>query len=755
MKTRTWLTLLILLALPFICRAEDEVYTLNEQWVECGNGVQLLDPYYITGVTIKWDGPSKNGKAHGKGTATRYIDGEKTSTYIGEYKNGVREGKGSVELPDGSVQKGTFVDGQLIGKGTMTMENGDVYEGEFVNYQMHGNGKLKMGSGATFEGFFVDNDPYTGKLTSYDGTVYYIQDGELTDRIVEAKSNYKPKTGTKVTEYFNENWERTDAKNAKYYRIITYKKPNLPQGTVKDFYMNGQLQGEADFVYVNYDDERKNFKEGQMTLYHPNGKVESVTMYFNNILNGPQFFFDEAGNRQQLMVFDMGELLADATYFPSGSIKSLKQFEDGKLKDNIYYTYNEDGTQGAIVLVEDFEENRKHWEYQGPNGVIEPLAENVLYFNVTPYRSLSQSTLSPFISGTDGALSLVTVRKEPSEDLTLGILLGFKDWDNYSGFYLRGNQYSYMEILNGKTLADSSWKYSSAIDEEINAINISNTDGILTIEINDEILGSIESPEFPGDFVVVTASNKGDEEMEFAVGDLAMMVVVPSEIDSEDLMPGTDDNTIITGEWKGNGSGFFIDENGLIATNYHVVEGAKYIEVTLTLDDKKESYPATVVLSDEDNDLSVIKITSPEFKSLPPIPYNFTTKIMDTGTEVFAMGYPYLNVMGEEVKFTDGKISSKTGYKGDKRTYQISAPVQPGNSGGPLFDTNGNLIGINSAILRQAQNVTYAIKTKYLKDLVDRLPGNIKLQDKADCTGLTLVEMVKKFTPYVPLIKVK
>jgi S1-C subfamily serine protease len=73
------------------------------------------------------------------------------------------------------------------------------------------------------------------------------------------------------------------------------------------------------------------------------------------------------------------------------------------------------------------------------------------------------------------------------------------------------------------------------------------------------------------------------------------------------------------------------------------------------------------------------------------------------GSNVFALGYPMaLSLMGEEVKFTDGKISSKTGFQGDITTYQISVPIQPGNSGGPLFDYDGNIVGITNAGINKA-----------------------------------------------------
>jgi S1-C subfamily serine protease len=91
--------------------------------------------------------------------------------------------------------------------------------------------------------------------------------------------------------------------------------------------------------------------------------------------------------------------------------------------------------------------------------------------------------------------------------------------------------------------------------------------------------------------------------------------------------------------------------------------------------------------------------------------------------------------------------------------YQISVPIQPGNSGGPLFDTKGNLVGITSSCLNRdyfkSENVNYAIKSSYLKALVDAMPHSIRLQDKADIADYPLTEKIKKFQSYMTYIKVK
>ena len=116
-----------------------------------------------------------------------------------------------------------------------------------------------------------------------------------------------------------------------------------------------------------------------------------------------------------------------------------------------------------------------------------------------------------------------------------------------------------------------------------------------------------------------------------------------------------------------------------------------------------------------------------------------------------------LSIMGKELKVTDGIISSKTGFDGDITTYQISAPIQGGNSGGPLFDDKSNFIGINSSGIKKqlADNVGYSIKTSYVLHLIDILPKPIDLTSNRKLAALPLTEQIKEISKYAVLLKVK
>lgn len=105
--------------------------------------------------------------------------------------------------------------------------------------------------------------------------------------------------------------------------------------------------------------------------------------------------------------------------------------------------------------------------------------------------------------------------------------------------------------------------------------------------------------------------------------------------------------------------------------------------------------------------------------------------------------------MGDEIKLSTGVISSKTGFQGDVSLYQIFAPIQPGNSGGPLFYGNGNLIGIVNAKHRGAENVSYAIKASYLNNLMESVSPFSLLPTNNSVSGMSLSNKVKSLKNFV------
>lgn len=172
-------------------------------------------------------------------------------------------------------------------------------------------------------------------------------------------------------------------------------------------------------------------------------------------------------------------------------------------------------------------------------------------------------------------------------------------------------------------------------------------------------------------------------------------------------------------ETAGSGTGFLITSTGLIVTNHHVIDGADAIRVQANGQD----YEATVVASDPANDIALLRapITG------APLPIGSASGAL-RGQDVMTLGFPLVEIQGEGQKAAFGRINALSGLADDVRYMQIDVPVQPGNSGGPLLNQQGAVIGIVSATVNQgevlrasgtlAQNVNYAIKVDYILPLI-------------------------------------
>jgi S1-C subfamily serine protease len=173
------------------------------------------------------------------------------------------------------------------------------------------------------------------------------------------------------------------------------------------------------------------------------------------------------------------------------------------------------------------------------------------------------------------------------------------------------------------------------------------------------------------------------------------------------------------------GSGFFVTRDGYLLTNFHVVKDAEKIKVEY----KRQVFEAKVIVTDTFDDLAVLKVDGSTFPALA-----ISAKdTVDLGQQVFTIGFPNIEVQGTDPKYTDGRISSLNGMQDDQTEYQISVPVQPGNSGGPLCDANGQVVGVvvarlnDMAVMKMSgavpQNVNYAVKAQPARQLLRSIKG--------------------------------
>ncbi len=199
---------------------------------------------------------------------------------------------------------------------------------------------------------------------------------------------------------------------------------------------------------------------------------------------------------------------------------------------------------------------------------------------------------------------------------------------------------------------------------------------------------------------------------------------------------------------QSSGSGFAINENGIILTNAHVVQQCSTIAIRT--DNGATAY-AKLRDSDEQVDLAVLS------SDLTLSPAIFRSSAIKLGETVAVVGYPLQGILAQQLNITGGNVSSLAGVSNNSQLVQITAPTQPGNSGGPLLDQSGFVGGVVSAKLNhsftartvgtQSENINFAVKGQAVKYYLNRIDLKYKESDKKSNLSMeALAEKARKFT---------
>jgi serine protease Do len=202
---------------------------------------------------------------------------------------------------------------------------------------------------------------------------------------------------------------------------------------------------------------------------------------------------------------------------------------------------------------------------------------------------------------------------------------------------------------------------------------------------------------------------------------------------------------------KFGGTGFAISSNGYILTNYHVIKGADSLYIQ---NNKGISYKVKKYYTDPTNDIAILKVIDLGFENLGTLPYSIKKTSAGIGERVYTLGYPK-----DDVVLGDGYVSSKTGINGDTLAYQIAVTVNPGNSGGPLLDNNGNIVGVINGKESKADGAAFAVKSRYIMEAVNAIPQDslskrVAFGKRSVLQGLKRHKQVEKIQDYVFMIKV-
>ena len=219
------------------------------------------------------------------------------------------------------------------------------------------------------------------------------------------------------------------------------------------------------------------------------------------------------------------------------------------------------------------------------------------------------------------------------------------------------------------------------------------------------------------------------------------------------------------GSLKSSGSGLVISADGLVVTCFHVVDGASKIEIAFP--EKRITKSASVRIRDTKNDIAILQVEGFLYSEISSqaIPFALADPVSaKLGQEVFTLGFPLGEVMGTTPRLSTGCISSLFGLQDDPRLFQVSNPLQPGNSGGALFNSRGELVGVvvsglnarylyeNAGII--PQNVNFAIKASYLQSLILMLPEGEKVVGRKNLIRKAALEdRIEQLVPFVVQVR--
>ena len=678
--------------------------------------------YYLADNQWKGDkheGEYKDNKRHGQGTYT-WNDGQ---IWVGSWENNELSGYAITYYANGSInQEGIFKDGKFLYAqkrtanvstlptcpvsgyknncfGTYNFANGSKYVGEYKENKRHGQGTLTWANGDEYVGEYKENKKHGhGTYTFANGGKYV---GEWKDDIQNGQ-------GTDI-------WANGDKYVGEY-------KENKKHGQGTYNYANGG----------KYVGEWKNSeKHGQGTYTYPNGSKE-VGAWRNGVLNGYAITYYADGSINQEGIFkDDKFLYAQNSKYPSCPSDQTKRYHDcfgtyvfdsgnkyvGEFKDD------ERNGQGTFTWVDgekyvgEWKENKKHGQGTYTYG---PNSEWAGQKYVGEYKNSKKHGQGTYTFGNGS--------KEVGA------------WEND-----KLNGYAITYYADGSINQEGIFKDDKFLYAQKKSSSNSQT---ATITCNDK-------PELCTVAQLCTKASHYSGGSKTWRKDYSSKKYV-AEAKKNGVSCGVQvvvkkDKPVDNKTYKvASGTGFYVSNSGHIITNHHVIDGCKDMKVI----SKGMTIETLVLATDPSNDLALLKA-----KEASRTYFSISNKQPEELQDIIVAGFPFGNRISTSIKFTQGIVSSLTGVGDNYSQIQIDAALQPGNSGGPIMDSKGNIVGVAVAKLSLKkimadygvvpENTNFGIKASAVRNLMVGNSIVVKEPNQTDITKSQLVKLAKEGTVHL------
>ena len=626
----------------------------------------------------KYIGEYKNGEKNGQGTHT-WTNGDK---YFGEWINERRTGQGTYIWANGDIYIGRFKDGKLVGHGTITYTDGNKYIGKYNNGKRHGQGTHTWANGDKYVGEYK-NDDRTGQGT------YTYADGRK-----EVGTWENNKLNGYAIKYFADGGIDQEGifKDDELLYTQTKTLPNCPSSG----YFHNCFGTHTYNDGVKYIGEwQNNKKHGQGTHTWASGN-KYVGEWQNDKKNG-QGTFTWANGDKYVGEWQNAKSHGQGTYTWADGDIYIGEYKNDLMDGRGTYTWS-----AGDKYVGEWQNDQRHGR------------GTYIYSTGNKYVGRYKNS-----------------KKHGQGTFT------WANGDRYVGEYKDG-------MSNGHgtyTWGSGEWKGDKYVGKFKN--DQRHGQGTYTHANGRKEVGEFKNDKLNGYAIKYFADGSIDQEGIFKDDEF----IYAEESSPNILNKDNQDNEVINAS---SGSGFAVSPDGYVITNNHVIEGCQEV----ILHTKEKDIKTRVIAFDPQNDLALLK---GDFQ--PKTVFALSNNRPELLQDIYVAGYPFGNAISSSIKVTKGIVSSLTGIGNNFSNIQIDAALQSRNSGGPIIDDNGNVIAVAVSKLDAKymlenfgsipENTNFGIKSSVVKSILD---SNDVARPEANQSGISktkLGKMISSGTYYI------
>lgn len=438
-------------------------------------------------------------------------------------------------------------------------------------------------------------------------------------------------------------------------------------------------------------------------------------------------------------------------YYDNGNLKTKAAFFDGILENRREIQCDKFGNC-KTVFHEDFQNNVNNWFTTDEPSVTSSVEKGQLKLQIKDFQAFSR--LIEFEINTAANFSIETTMHVTNDDDMRngqGLVFGFRNWSNYTSFEVNGNgAFTIRGKYDGVIKVEKKWTTPRAlnIDERSNTLKVSKVGTKLHYSINGYVVHTGKFDRWDG--IYVGFLGRGRKDLAFD------NLIVKEDLTLDDPMLTKEDQKMIKKTlWTNNGTGVVISKEGHIITSLDLVKNMDEIEVLFDRDNDIKAYKAELLTSDNKNDLALIKIKDDSFVPFDNLPYNLKTDVSEVFEKTISLSYPMGESLDMQLSVVDAQVISNGVIEGIPSQYETSKPMDPASTGGPTFDGSGNLIGISNARMTNKEKGGYALKAKYINNLVAKLPRRPEMPKSKELASKSPQEQLNTLRHFVPLVAVR